>query len=143
MVDFFICSYCSDRFFGGTCCAIVICHMFGWILETPLTVASSMPDNKELILVLVSGGAHLDFRNMQGQTPLHKAARLASYNNVQTLLDLGASPNYRDCANLTPLYYAVFAQGAHSNIAELLLRDYAEVGITDVHGNQEVHQVSF
>lgn len=35
--------------------------------ETPLTLASGIPGNREVLVQLVGGGAHLDFRNTEGQ----------------------------------------------------------------------------
>ena len=45
------------------------------VSETPLTYAVQLPKEKcrEIIISLVSGGAHLDFRTKQGQTAIHKA----------------------------------------------------------------------
>jgi hypothetical protein len=59
----------------------------------------------------------------------------------QTLLELGASPNYRDVRGLTPLYYTVF-NDTSPYCLELLLHDHAVIGIKDEHGWTEVHQVS-
>lgn len=94
-----------------------------------------------MLLALVAGGAHLDFRNMDGQTALHKAVFLSTHINVKSLLELGASPNSQDTLGLTPLYYCMLNADSNANTAELLLRDYAEIGVTDPHGNQEMHQV--
>lgn len=94
-------------------------------------------------MALVSGGAHLDFRNMEGQTPLHRAVFLSSHVNVKTLLDLGSSPNSKDPLGLTPLYYSMLRPNTNPNTTELMLRDYAEIGIVDPHGNQEIHQVRY
>lgn len=63
--------------------------------ETPLTLAAGIAKNRDVIMSLVAGGAHIDFRNSEGQTSLHKAAFLSMTENVKTLLELGASPNYR------------------------------------------------
>ena len=35
--------------------------------ETPLTLASGIPGSRQVIVQLVGGGAHLDFRNTEGQ----------------------------------------------------------------------------
>lgn len=35
--------------------------------ETPLTLAAGIQDNHDVIIQLVGGGAHLDFRNSEGQ----------------------------------------------------------------------------
>ncbi|XP_031695520.1 SH3 and multiple ankyrin repeat domains protein 3-like [Anarrhichthys ocellatus] len=48
--------------------------------ESPLTFAAHLDNVVELIKVLTSGGAHLDFRAKDGMTALHKAAR--SKNHV-------------------------------------------------------------
>ena len=44
-------------------------------VESPLTFAAHLDGVVELIKVLKSGGAHLDFRAKDGMTSLHKAAR--------------------------------------------------------------------
>lgn len=103
-------------------------------------MAASIPDSRLLIMALVSGGAHMDYRNLEGQTALHKAAFQPTHMNVKTLLELGASPNYRDPLGLTPLYYSMLRPDASPETAELLLRDYADLGVTDPHGNHEAHQ---
>lgn len=43
--------------------------------ETPLSVAVQSGLPVECIRVLVQGGAHLDFRNRDGLTAVHKAVR--------------------------------------------------------------------
>lgn len=43
--------------------------------ESPLTFAAHLDNMVEIIKVLKSGGAHLDFRAKDGLTALHKAAR--------------------------------------------------------------------
>uniref|UniRef100_A0AC35U778 PDZ domain-containing protein n=1 Tax=Rhabditophanes sp. KR3021 TaxID=114890 RepID=A0AC35U778_9BILA len=108
--------------------------------ETPLTLAAGIADNHEVIVQLVGGGAHLDFRNNEGQTGLHKAAFLSLTSNVKTMLELGASPNYRDPIGLTPLYYSMLTADSDSSVTEMLLSESSEIGITDMHGNHEIHQ---
>uniref|UniRef100_A0A8R1DUZ3 PDZ domain-containing protein n=1 Tax=Caenorhabditis japonica TaxID=281687 RepID=A0A8R1DUZ3_CAEJA len=108
--------------------------------ETPLTLAAGIPNNRSVIVSLVGGGAHIDFRNSEGQTAMHKAAFLSSFENVKTLIELGASPNYRDPIGLTPLYYNMLTSDSNDQIAEILLREAADIGVTDMHGNHEIHQ---
>lgn len=68
------------------------------------------------------------------------------WNNVcffllcQTLLDLGASPDYKDSRGLTPLYHSSMV-GGDPYCCELLLHDHAQVGCVDENGWQEIHQV--
>jgi SH3/ankyrin repeat-containing protein len=108
--------------------------------ETPLTGAAGIPNNRDVIIQLIGGGAHLDFRNSEGQTGLHKAAFLSVADNVNTLLELGASPNYRDPIGLTPLYYCMLTTDSNDAVAEMLLSEASEVGVCDMHGNHELHQ---
>ncbi|CAA88324.1 Protein shank [Caenorhabditis elegans] len=108
--------------------------------ETPLTLAAGIPNNRAVIVSLIGGGAHVDFRNSEGQTAMHKAAFLSSFENVKTLIELGASPNYRDPIGLTPLYYNMLTADSNDQVAEILLREAADIGVTDMHGNHEIHQ---
>lgn len=59
---------------------------------------------------------------------------------MQTLLDLGASPDYKDSRGLTPLYHSAMV-GGDPYCCELLLHDYARLGCVDENGWQEIHQV--
>ena len=61
---------------------------------------------------------------------------------VRTMLELGASPNYRDSKNLSPLYHSCAAAATDPAITETLLHDHAHIGAQDLQGWQEVHQVS-
>lgn len=58
----------------------------------------------------------------------------------QTLLDLGASTNYKDGKGLTPLYYSVL-YGKNAACAEMLLHERALIGTQDEQGWYEIHQV--
>jgi hypothetical protein len=60
--------------------------------------------------------------------------------HLQTLLDLGASPDYKDSRGLTPLYHSALG-GGDALCCELLLHDHAQLGTTDENGWQEIHQV--
>ncbi|KAK6168765.1 hypothetical protein SNE40_019947 [Patella caerulea] len=109
--------------------------------ETPLTIATTLPQDKcrEIIMSLVSGGAHLDFRNKQGVTPMHCAAIHGNLEAIKALLDLGASPDYKDYRNLTPLYYCV-SNDSNAICVEVLLHERAVVGTHDEQGWFEIHQ---
>ena len=45
-------------------------------IETPLSMAAELLHCRDVIMALVDGGAMFDFRNRNGLTPVHKAARL-------------------------------------------------------------------
>nr|XP_040024319.1 SH3 and multiple ankyrin repeat domains protein 3-like isoform X2 [Gasterosteus aculeatus aculeatus] len=107
--------------------------------ECPLTLAAQLEGCADLIKVLKSGGAHLDFRTKDGITALHKAVRSKNYTALITLLDLGASPDYKDSRGLTPLYHSSMV-GGDPYCCELLLHDHAQVGSVDENGWQEIHQ---
>ncbi|XP_064595524.1 SH3 and multiple ankyrin repeat domains protein 3-like [Liolophura sinensis] len=108
--------------------------------ETPLTVAATLEKDKvkDVVVSLVSGGAHLDYRNRLGLTSLHKAAIRGNIEALKTLLDLGAAPNYKDGRGLTPLYYSV-ANDTDAMCSELLLHDRAAIGTPDEQGWFEIH----
>ncbi|XP_039988358.1 SH3 and multiple ankyrin repeat domains protein 3 [Xiphias gladius] len=107
--------------------------------ECPLTLAAQLEGCAELIKVLKSGGAHLDYRTKDGITALHKAVRGKNHTALITLLDLGASPDYKDSRGLTPLYHSSMV-GGDPYCCELLLHDHAQVGCVDENGWQEIHQ---
>ncbi|MFT7799331.1 SH3 and multiple ankyrin repeat domains protein 3-like [Arapaima gigas] len=107
--------------------------------ECPLTMAAQLEGCAELIKVLKNGGAHLDFRTKDGITALHKAVRSKNHTALITLLDLGASPDYKDSRGLSPLYHSSMV-GGDPYCCELLLHDHAKVGCVDENGWQEIHQ---
>lgn len=61
--------------------------------------------------------------------------------NFRTLLELGASPNYRDAKNITPVYLSITKKN-DPKVTEALLHDHAVLGTQDTQGWDEVHQVS-
>ncbi|XP_033741681.1 protein shank-like isoform X2 [Pecten maximus] len=109
--------------------------------ETPLSQAMMLTKQKcrELIISLVGGGAHLDYRTKKGLTPLHRAVLAGNMEAVKTLLDLGASPNLKDARGLTPLYYCA-AHSCNPICMEMLLMEKAIIGATDEQGWMEIHQ---
>ncbi|XP_062435221.1 SH3 and multiple ankyrin repeat domains protein 3 isoform X4 [Rhea pennata] len=107
--------------------------------ECPLTAAAQLEHGTEMIKALRNGGAHLDFRTREGMTALHKAVRCRNHTALLTLLDLGASPDYKDSRGLTPLYHSAMV-GGDPYCCELLLHDYAKLGCVDENGWQEIHQ---
>ncbi|XP_006860879.1 PREDICTED: SH3 and multiple ankyrin repeat domains protein 2 [Chrysochloris asiatica] len=107
--------------------------------ETPLTLAAQLDDTVEVIKALRNGGAHLDFRAKDGMTALHKAARMRNQVALKTLLELGASPDYKDSYGLTPLYHTAIV-GGDPYCCELLLHEHATVCCRDENGWHEIHQ---
>ncbi|XP_039746375.1 SH3 and multiple ankyrin repeat domains protein 3 isoform X3 [Pararge aegeria] len=107
--------------------------------ETPLTVAAGLKSPAKVLIALVNGGALLDYRTKDGTTAIHRAVEKNSLEGVKTLLELGASPNYKDGKGLTPLYLSV-TNKTDPLLCETLLHDHATIGATDLQGWQEVHQ---
>ncbi|XP_072165479.1 uncharacterized protein [Diadema setosum] len=106
--------------------------------ETPLTVAVTMDRSEDVIKTLVNGGAHLDFRNRHGFTPVHRTVQKGNIQALDILLDLGASPNSKDDRGHSPLYYSII-QDSEPHITELLLKDCAEVTQVDSQGWSIIH----
>ncbi|XP_073706041.1 SH3 and multiple ankyrin repeat domains protein 2 [Garra rufa] len=107
--------------------------------ETPLTFAAQLENMVEFIKALRNGGAHLDFRAKDGMTALHKAACSKNQASLKTLLELGASPNYKDSRGLTALYHTAMV-GGDTDCCELLLNENASVCCQDENGWHEIHQ---
>ncbi|XP_007947517.1 SH3 and multiple ankyrin repeat domains protein 2 [Orycteropus afer afer] len=107
--------------------------------EAPLTLAAQQDDSVDVIKALKNGGAHLDFRAKDGMTALHKAARARNQVALKTLLELGASPDYKDSYGLTPLYHTAIV-GGDPYCCELLLHEHATVCCRDENGWHEIHQ---
>ncbi|GAB1299739.1 SH3 and multiple ankyrin repeat domains protein 3 [Apodemus speciosus] len=107
--------------------------------ECPLSLAAQLDNATDLLKVLRNGGAHLDFRTRDGLTAVHCATRQRNAGALTTLLDLGASPDYKDSRGLTPLYHSALG-GGDALCCELLLHDHAQLGTTDENGWQEIHQ---
>ncbi|VDD82596.1 unnamed protein product [Mesocestoides corti] len=107
--------------------------------EAPITAAAVTFHPRDLIIALVNGGAHIDFRARDSHTALHRATISGNYEAIQTLLDLGQNPNCRDWQGLTPLYHAV-STGISARCTHALLYDHAIIGVEDENGFQEIHQ---
>ena len=48
--------------------------MYLLFAETPLILSTALQKPRDVIIALVSGGAHIDFRNKSGMTAMHYAA---------------------------------------------------------------------
>ncbi|KAI3386428.1 hypothetical protein SNEBB_000935 [Seison nebaliae] len=95
---------------------------------------------KQIVLMLVEHGAHLDYRTMTSLTPLHVAVQRNNLAAVKILLSLGASPNVYDTNDLTPLWYSM-SSVVCLPIIRLLLHDHAIVNdLRDPSGNSIVHE---
>ncbi len=114
--------------------------LYPFAAETPLTLAVGIKKPGKVLMALVNGGAILDYRTRDGSTAMHRAVEKSSLEALTTLLELGASPNYKDGKGLTPLYLTV-THRTDPMLAQTLLHDRAVIGAQDLQGWQEVHQV--
>ena len=66
------------------------------------------------------------------------------HRTLLRLLDLGASPDYRDANGLPALYHCCVHGGGTNCIraVEILLKDACQVGARDKHGWTELHQAA-
>ena len=70
---------------------------------TPLTYASGLDNRGTIIELLVNNGADINLHDTYDFTPLLIAAMAGQYENLKTLLELGANPNETDSSGVTPL----------------------------------------
>eukprot|EP00051_Salpingoeca_urceolata_P011584 m.143926 g.143926 ORF g.143926 m.143926 type:complete len:1354 (-) comp17177_c1_seq1:132-4193(-) len=108
--------------------------------ETPLTLATAS-ENVSVLIALVEGGAHMDFRARSTLTPVHTATLNGNHRGLKTLLDLGASPDFRDGEGLTAMYHACM-HGSSIRCAEILLKDNVQLHVIDKNGWTELHQAA-
>ncbi|KAL3266685.1 hypothetical protein HHI36_010847 [Cryptolaemus montrouzieri] len=107
--------------------------------DKPLTIATSIKKPAKVLIALVNGGALLDYRTKDGSTAMHRSVENKNLEAMKTLLELGASPNYKDCKGLTPLYLTI-THNVDPQFTECLLHDHASIGAQDLQGWHEVHQ---
>ena len=70
--------------------------------DTALAMAAAF-GKTDVAIALIEGGADLDARNKDGNTPLHSASFLCYPDIVQALVDKGADKNARNNSGSTPL----------------------------------------
>ena len=61
-------------------------QLFNYFLfspETPLTLATSLKNPRDVMMTLLEGGAHLDYRDRNGMTPMHRAALAGNKMAIQ------------------------------------------------------------
>jgi len=102
----------------------------------------SRPVGPVILALVGAGGAHIDFRNKQGHTPVHVAARSGHAAALKNLLDLGASPDVLDLRDLTPLYHCcIMDKGTGEECVRMLLDRGARLDCVDSQKWNILHQV--
>ncbi|CAG8905346.1 unnamed protein product [Penicillium nalgiovense] len=131
--------------------------LLGWLVETGADVNwvggkhSETPifnairkfyarQGMECIQTLLSLGADVQFRNMDGLTPLSLAVRMGSIESTKILLEHGSCVNSRDKNGKSPLHYAAEAWNVHK-IVKLLIQYGADVNSRDMLGFTPLHRI--
>ncbi len=86
-------------------------------------------------------GVDINCRNEYGQNLLQEAISSGRDDIAVDLVDRGIDVNQQDCKGLTPLHYC--AQYLNVHIAELLLKNEADVNATDAYGNNPLWTAVF
>jgi ankyrin repeat protein len=72
--------------------------------STPLHLAAALAD-QDTLRVLIAGGGHPNARDINGRTPLHRAAEGGRVRVASSLVEV-ADVNVADCSGSTPLHEA-------------------------------------
>jgi ankyrin repeat protein len=99
--------------------------LFGW---TPLIYAVAS-DHKQVVELLLSHGADVNGKGLDGTTPLEEVADVGHKNMAEFLLSRGADVNGKNGLHWTPLYVA--AQAGNIEVAQVLLSHKADVNAKD------------
>uniref|UniRef100_A0A0R3TVV2 ANK_REP_REGION domain-containing protein n=1 Tax=Rodentolepis nana TaxID=102285 RepID=A0A0R3TVV2_RODNA len=100
--------------------------------EAPITAAATIFHPRDVIIALVNGGAHVDFRAQDSHTALHRAAICGNYEAIQAckanqpqhlenLIAYGADLNALTKRGQTPLHLCVWHE-SDACLRQLLLR---------------------
>ncbi|KAJ9484323.1 hypothetical protein VN97_g9055 [Penicillium thymicola] len=113
--------------------------------ETPIFHAIRHSYNQkgiECAQKLLSLGADIHFRNINGLTPLSLAAWTGSMELTKVLLERGGSANSRDLHGKCPLQYAAEAYfGKIHKVVALLIQNGANVNSRDNFGYTPLHSI--
>ena len=93
--------------------------------------------HKDVVNLLLDGGAEPNLAHKNGKTPLQYAAQQGHKYVVQLLLDRGAEINMADQRGLTPLHWA--AINGHTEVVQLLFDRGAELNIAAQNGVTLLH----
>lgn len=91
----------------GSCCTL-------GFTECPLTLAAQLEGCAELIKVLKSGGAHLDYRTKDGITALHKSVRSKNHTAlIVSVIHGGIARLYNTSTDLVCLVRGVYIKSCN------------------------------
>ena len=93
-------------------------------------------DASKIIQFLIQNGVDIDYKDIQGKTPLHYAAIHHSFNSLLTLVEAGSQIDPTDKHGRTPLHYA--AMKGFIGIVETLFYNGADPELIDKHYNSSI-----
>jgi ankyrin repeat protein len=106
--------------------------------DTVLNIFIYADADLELIKYLVSLGADVNLKDINGYTPLHLAVERDRKDLVEYLLGLGAKPNLKtNLSSSTPMHLA--AESSSPEILAILLERDVECDVLDSHDNSPLH----
>ena len=111
---------------------------------TPLHFAMHRSSNRvllEILAVLIGAGADVNKPDLNGNTPLHKAAEVlgsTSSGAVQYLISHGANVDQPNREGKTPLHIAAL-HGCGSSIFNVLIKAKAKINVSDNDGKTPLH----
>ncbi|XP_033225980.1 serine/threonine-protein phosphatase 6 regulatory ankyrin repeat subunit C [Belonocnema kinseyi] len=91
----------------------------GKLRETPLHIASRVPDGDRCALMLLKSGAGPNLSTDDGQTPVHIAASHGNLATLKLLLDDGGDPMWKSKSGETPLHLA--CRGCRADVVRHLI----------------------
>ena len=99
-------------------------------LKNRTLILAAAEGNETAIQLLLDHGAQVDWKDKEGNAPLHWAVPEGHQNAVEVLLKNRADANVRDSNFTTPLYGAIF----YESIARMLLSYGADVNVKNIFG---------
>ncbi|GIK15190.1 MAG: hypothetical protein BroJett003_01540 [Planctomycetota bacterium] len=92
------------------------------------------------VRALISGGANVNARDIDGDTPLHSAAHSGNRSAIEILIHAGANVNAADRNRNTPLHYAA---SGDAEVIRTLLKLGAKPDVQNVNGITPLHWAAF
>jgi len=106
---------------------------------TPLHVAAAFKA-KFLIKIMLGCGVSIDSLDEKGNTCLHQVIKAGELNFATKLLKLGASVQYKDKDENTPLHLLASSKGETASLAKQLLMSGADVDAKNSQLNTALHE---
>ena len=97
-------------------------------------MAMTIPEQPELVTMLLENGADVSARNRDQNTPLHYAAERGALKTMEILLSKGADISAKNKSGETPLHRAFYAEVKNPKVVTYLLEKGADVNTQNSSG---------